>query len=142
MSASLSLQPPSPDQDHQDRRGFDAFVPGAVPLASCTPFTTAQLTAMCESIEQMPKFNQVVVLRILTHHQVAVSENKNGVHVNLTDLPPAVLHEIQTYIRYVSDQEQYLTLADQKQKQCQSNLEAGPGSEDDAADDTANQPLS
>ena len=54
-----------------------------------------ELALIRDSIEQMSKFNQVEVLRILhKHSDVILNENKYGVHVNLTNLSESVLQEL------------------------------------------------
>lgn len=62
-----------------------------------------------EKIENMEKFNQVEVLRILTNHKnTIVNENKYGIHINLSELEDSVVKELEMYIKYVSNQEKYL----------------------------------
>ena len=40
-----------------------------------------------EQIENMSKFNQIEVLRILKNHKnIIINENKYGIHINLTEL--------------------------------------------------------
>ena len=63
-----------------------------------------------DQIEQMPKFNQIEILRLLTkHNEVIVNENKYGIHINLREISNAVLEEITGYIKYVNEQEIDLT---------------------------------
>ena len=50
-----------------------------------------QLNTVRESIENMSKFNQVEVLRILTKHkEVTINENKYGIHINLSELDDSI----------------------------------------------------
>jgi hypothetical protein len=59
-----------------------------------------------ESIENMSKFNQIEILRILTRHkEVIINENKYGIHINLSDLPNDILEELLVYVNYVTTQE-------------------------------------
>jgi hypothetical protein len=75
-----------------------------------------------DSIEQMSKFNQVEVLRILhKHSDVILNENKYGVHVNLTNLNDEVLEELKMYVVYVNTQEQSLKM-DETQKESFKNI--------------------
>jgi hypothetical protein len=75
-----------------------------------------------DSIEQMSKFNQVEVLRILHKHaDVTLNENKYGVHVNMTNLSDVVLKELKMYVAYVNTQEQVLK-TDEKQKETFKNI--------------------
>ena len=65
----------------------------------------------------MIKFNQIEVLRILTKHDNStINENKNGIHINLTELEDDVLNELMGYIKYVNTQELYLNNAEQEKE--------------------------
>jgi hypothetical protein len=67
------------------------------------------LDSIREQIENMSKFNQIEVLRILTKHRdVIVNENKYGIHINLSELDESILNELVTYISLVNVQETYL----------------------------------
>ncbi len=74
------------------------------------------------SIEKMNKFNQIEVLRILNKHDdVIINENRNGIHVNLSDLKDNVIEELVNYIQYVLAQERALN-QDEKQKEDIKNI--------------------
>ena len=62
-----------------------------------------------DQIENMTKFNQIEVLRILTKNkEVIINENKYGIHINLSELNPSVVNEMMMYVKYVNAQESYL----------------------------------
>ncbi len=84
-------------------------------------FSVSELNYIRETIENMNKFNQIEVLRILSKHSNAIlNENKYGVHINLTELPKYIIDELTTYIKYVNTQE--LTLGNiEKQKEAYRN---------------------
>lgn len=74
-----------------------------------------------ESIENMSKFNQIEILRILTRHkEVIINENKYGIHINLTDLRNEILDELLVYVNYVTTQEIELNNIE-KQKESYKN---------------------
>jgi hypothetical protein len=74
-----------------------------------------------ESIENMSKFNQIEILRILTRHkQVIINENKYGIHINLSDLQNDILDELLVYVNYVTTQEIELNNIE-KQKESYKN---------------------
>jgi len=78
---------------------------------------TENLIFIRDKIEQMSKFHQVEVLKILNKYStVTLNENKYGVHVNLTDLDPSIIEEIKSYIQYVNAQENNLNVLE-KQKE-------------------------
>ena len=67
------------------------------------------LNSMREQLENMSKFNQIEVLRILSKNKnVIINENKYGIHINLSELPDTILNELMVYIKYVNTQEIYL----------------------------------
>jgi hypothetical protein len=69
-------------------------------------FSTSELNYIRDTIENMNKFNQIEVLRLLSkHNEVTLNENKYGVHINLSELKKEILEEIEVYIKYVNTQE-------------------------------------
>ena len=69
-------------------------------------FSVSELNYIRDSIENMNKFNQIEVLRILNNHKdVTINENKYGIHINLSDLKKDLLDEMNVYIKYVNTQE-------------------------------------
>jgi hypothetical protein len=82
----------------------------------------SELGLIRDSIEQMSKFNQVEILRILHKHaDVTLNENKYGIHVNLTNISDVVLKELKMYVAYVNTQEQVLK-TDETQKETFKNI--------------------
>ena len=77
-------------------------------------YDTKQLENVCEQIENMTKFNQIEILRILKKSNVSINENKNGIHINLTDLSDTIINEMLVYIKYVNAQEVELNDIEQK----------------------------
>ena len=58
-------------------------------------FSVSELNYIRESVENMNKFNQIEVLRLLNKHKdVTINENKYGIHINLSDLNKDLLDEI------------------------------------------------
>jgi hypothetical protein len=85
-------------------------------------FSVSELNYIRESIENMNKFNQIEVLRILNKNKdVTLNENKYGVHINLTDLKKDILDELNIYIKYVNKQENALNEIE-KQKESFKNI--------------------
>jgi hypothetical protein len=80
-------------------------------------FSISELNYIRETIENMNKFNQVEVLRILSRHQdVTLNENKYGIHINLTELDTDIINELNVYIKYVNTQEVTLNSIEQKKE--------------------------
>jgi predicted metal-dependent hydrolase len=69
-------------------------------------FSVNELNYIRETIENMNKFNQIEVLRILSqHNSVILNENKYGIHINLSELDLNIINELNIYIKYVNTQE-------------------------------------
>ena len=81
----------------------------------------AELNSIREAIENMSKFNQIEILRILTNHkEVIINENKYGIHINLSELSSNIIRDLFVYVNYVNAQEIELNNIE-KQKQDYKN---------------------
>jgi hypothetical protein len=79
--------------------------------------STSELNYTRDRIEAMNKFNQIEVLRILNEAgSVTLNENKNGIHVNLSELPNELIIELNAYITYVNTQEVTLHRVEQQKE--------------------------
>lgn len=80
-------------------------------------YDNSKLNYIREQLENMSKFNQIEVLRILTKNKnTIINENKYGIHINLSELQNSVLNELMNYIKYVNTQEIYLNNAEQEKE--------------------------
>uniref|UniRef100_A0A6C0KN94 NET domain-containing protein n=1 Tax=viral metagenome TaxID=1070528 RepID=A0A6C0KN94_9ZZZZ len=80
-----------------------------------------KLNSIREQIENMSKFNQIEILRILTNHSdVIINENKYGIHINLSEISPNIINKLEMHIKYVQNQELDLNNAE-KQKEKYKN---------------------
>lgn len=76
-----------------------------------------KLNNIRQQIENMSKFNQIEVLRILTKNKTnIVNENNYGIHVNLSELDKNTIDDLSDYIKYVATQEQYLNNVEQEKE--------------------------
>jgi hypothetical protein len=81
-----------------------------------------ELVQLRDSIEKMTKFNQIAILRILHgNDDITLNENRNGIHVNLTDLDGDIVQKISDYVTYVHTQEATLK-QDEQQKENIKNI--------------------
>ena len=67
------------------------------------------LNCLKESIEELSKFHQVEILKILKNDEtITINENKNGIFINMTSLKDSVITELGNYLKYVNKQEKQL----------------------------------
>ena len=82
-----------------------------------------KLNYIREQIEQMSKFNQIEVLKILTKNKnVIINENKYGIHINLIEIDNDTLNNLMDYIKYVITQEIYLNNIEQEKENIKINF--------------------
>ena len=80
-------------------------------------YSVSELNYIRETIENMNKFNQIEVLRILSRHSdVILNENKYGIHINLSELSKNIINELNVYIKYVNTQEIALNSIEQQKE--------------------------
>jgi hypothetical protein len=79
------------------------------------------LSKMKATIEQMDKNNQIEVLRLLHKNNAILNENKNGIHINLTELQESTLINIFNFVEYINTQENKLN-DDEYEKQKYKNM--------------------
>jgi hypothetical protein len=86
-------------------------------------YSVSELNYLRESIENMNKFNQVGVLRIMYKFKdVTLNENKYGVHINLSELKKEVLDELSIFVKYVNTQESNLSSIEQQKEDYKSTF--------------------
>ena len=69
-----------------------------------------KLNSIRQQIENMSKFNQIEILKILTKSKdVVINENKYGIHINLSEVSDNILSDIVKYLDYVNNQELFLS---------------------------------
>jgi len=83
---------------------------------------TELLEKLKTSIEQMNKYHQIEVLRILSKQLCKLNENKSGVYVNLTYISNEVIEELQKYIEYTKQQEETLKTTEYQKEEFKTAL--------------------
>ena len=69
------------------------------------------LMKLKETIEAMSKYHQIEALRILNKNKnVVLNENKNGTFINLSELSPEIINDLECYITYVNEQQNNLKI--------------------------------
>lgn len=80
------------------------------------------LSSIRDAIENMTKFNQIEVLRIIyLFKETIINENKYGIHINLTELPTQILDKLTIYIDYVKTQEIQLSQVEKQKEDYKNN---------------------
>ena len=84
-----------------------------------------ELESLKCQIEQLSKDHHITLLKILKKNIENLNENKNGVFINLTELPPIVIDELKNYCLYIKTQNIKLDTMESNQKEIKSNFFSG-----------------
>ena len=75
------------------------------------------LVALKKCIEDMSKYHQIQILKILKSNQnVILNENNNGIFINLSEQSNEIINSLKDYAKYVKDQQNDLSLIENKKK--------------------------
>jgi hypothetical protein len=81
------------------------------------------LNILKERIENMQKYHQIEVLRILSKMpSVKTNENNNGTFVNLTEQSEEVIQQLYKYANYVDEQQKQLKLIETEKEQLEQHF--------------------
>lgn len=79
-----------------------------------------EIACLCKEIESKSLHHQQSILRLLHKYadrEICFNENKNGIYINMTNIPDKIVKEIQLYLNYVKSQEEELaSMESEKQK--------------------------
>jgi hypothetical protein len=80
-------------------------------------FFVNNLKILKDKIESVNMFHQIEILRIFNDNNVCITENKNGIFINLTYVDSSILDKVYKYLNYVNKQEDQLNeIEEEKQK--------------------------
>jgi len=80
-------------------------------------FFVNNLKTLKDKIESVNMFHQIEILRIFNDNHVYITENKNGIFINLTYVDSSILDKVYKYLNYVNKQEDQLNeIEEEKQK--------------------------
>ena len=84
------------------------------------------------TIENMNKYHQIEILKILSSNSCKLNENKSGVYVNLSFLSNETLEAITTYIEYTNEQEDSLNTMEYQKEEFKNAFFNEKGDKDNA----------
>ena len=80
-------------------------------------FLMKNIITLRDKIQELEKFHQIVIFRILKTHDVNYTENRNGIFVNMNELDNNIINNIEKYLHYVSTQQNQLDVVEQQKEQ-------------------------
>lgn len=73
------------------------------------PENIEKILFLRDQIETFEKIHQIEILRILYNNGALLNFNKNGTLINMLEIDPLILIQLQKYVDYVLQQEQNLS---------------------------------
>jgi len=75
------------------------------------------MTELKKKIEKLDEIHHKKILEIFMKNNIHVSENRNGCFINISNLEPNIINQINEYIKYIQVQENDLNDIEQKKKE-------------------------
>ena len=69
-----------------------------------------KLILLRNNIERLDSSHHLEILRILKENNAMISENRNGVFLNLNSLPEKITNKLEEYVNHVEKQENRLLM--------------------------------
>ena len=71
-------------------------------------------------IENLDKNNHIDILKILINKNFFINENKNGVFINLSEIPNDIVVKLEEYIKYINEQKEHLECIEKQKNELES----------------------
>ena len=75
-----------------------------------------RLKTLKEKLQELSKFHQIEVFKILKKNNIQYTENRNGIFVNMNELSKPVLSLLNEYLNYVETQQDHLEFIEKKKE--------------------------
>lgn len=76
-----------------------------------------QIISLKGKIEKLDKEKQVEIFNNLHKKNIVFSENRNGIFINMNEIPKTVIKELILYIDYIDKQDDLLSTIEQEKNQ-------------------------
>lgn len=87
-----------------------------------TSFNYSILEKIRKSIEIMPKINQIEFVKILLDNNVRLTENNNGIFVNLNILDDNIINQFISQIDFINNQNNFLNIDENKKSDLENTF--------------------
>lgn len=80
-----------------------------------------QLERIRKIIELLDKTHHIEIGKILKQNKIKLSENNNGIFINLSTLNIKVVREIEEYLEFIKKQEKFINIDEGKKEELENN---------------------
>ena len=80
-----------------------------------------ELDKLRKIIENLSNLHQLEIAKIFKLNNIKLTENNNGIFINLNNIPDNVIKEIKQYINFITSQEKLINI-DESKKESLENI--------------------
>jgi len=84
--------------------------------------TTINLENIKQTIEKLDKHNHIEIAKLLKKNNIKLSENNNGIFINLTNLSQSKIDILIDYIKHIKYQNNILNIIENKKEEIQNEF--------------------
>jgi len=75
-----------------------------------------------DRVEGLPRLHHKDIARIFLEHNITYDENKNGMFVNLSNVPQDVLEKVARFVAYIDLQQETINTGETERKDLKSQF--------------------
>ena len=81
-----------------------------------------ELDKLRKKIELLPNIHHIEIAKILKNNNIKLTENNNGIFINLNNIETKIIEEIKEYIIFIKSQEELIDIDESKKNNLEKNF--------------------
>ena len=81
-----------------------------------------ELDKLRKKIELLPNIHHIEIAKILKNNNIKLTENNNGIFINLNNIETKIIEEIKEYIIFIKSQEELIDIDESKKNKLEKNF--------------------
>ena len=81
-----------------------------------------ELDKLRKKIELLPNIHHIEIAKILKNNNIKLTENNNGIFINLNNIELKIIEEIKEYIIFIKSQEDLIDIDESKKHKLEKNF--------------------
>tara|TARA_B100000965_G_scaffold59996_1_gene46028 strand:+ start:743 stop:1123 length:381 start_codon:yes stop_codon:yes gene_type:complete len=81
-----------------------------------------ELDKLRKKIELLPNIHHIEIAKILKNNNIKLTENNNGIFINLNNIDLKIIEEIKEYIIFIKSQEELIDIDESKKHKLEKNF--------------------
>jgi hypothetical protein len=81
-----------------------------------------ELDKLRKKIEVLPNIHHIEIAKIFKNNNIKLTENNNGIFINLNNIDSKIIEEIKEYIIFIKSQEELIDIDESKKHKLEKNF--------------------